>query len=96
MKKILVLCMFLLSFLLILGCSSEEVTDQSGPEILTKIIESGKSQGIKCTDALSNEDLSREVLKSYNTSVKSYSEWLQGESGQKALQDILMKCMMEK
>lgn len=95
MKKNVV--MILVSALLFtaLACSSKPITDADGANVIGKVIAAGAQKDVNCIDALTNEDITKEVLKSFSISTASYAKWLESEAGQQALQDALVKCMSE-
>jgi len=95
MKKVLSIIAVVALTCAVFSCSSKPVDDAMGKKIVEKIIETGKAQNIKCLDALTNEDLAKTVSKEEGGSIRGYSEWLQSESGQSILQEVMVKCMSE-
>ena len=101
MKKIISFFMSGLLLLAVIGCGSNETEKAQearpvggvlGKEILALCVELGKAKNIDCAEALKNKEITAEAAQMAGGSLESYNEWIQKESGQKAMQAAIEGC----
>jgi hypothetical protein len=104
MKKTLLLLILGSLTLVVISCGSNDsnstntaliekpVGNVLGNEILAISVELGRIKKVDCSEALKNKEIEIEASKMAGGSLQSYAKWIQSESGQKALQDVIAKC----